>query len=64
MVKQLKSTKIRGHNLKFYKGKNGWVRTHIKKNGELISSFDSKNKTIALKKSRKFLKSETRKGKR
>lgn len=55
MGRYLKPSKIRNHRLTFYKDRKGYVRTQIFKNGKLVSSFDSKGKTSALKKSRTFL---------
>tara|TARA_Y100000310_G_scaffold103084_2_gene101229 strand:+ start:3634 stop:3903 length:270 start_codon:yes stop_codon:yes gene_type:complete len=63
MIQELKSKRIGDFELRFFKGEYGIVRTQIRYYGagkprgvcRLISSFDSENKDIALKKSRKII---------
>lgn len=57
MGRILKDEKIKGFTLKFYKtDKTGWVRTHIiNTKGDILSSYDSRNKIIARQKAKDFI---------
>ena len=57
MGRILKDEKIKGFTLKFYRTDvTGWLRTHIiDSKGDIIKSYDSRNKIEARERARKII---------